>query len=141
MITVDESLVIQIVNFIFLIWVMNLVLYKPIRNMLIQRKETINGLEAGFEESNQAAQEADDAFSQAIRAARVKGQQEKEALVQNGVQEEKKLVAKINQKAQADLADVRDQISKQAEGVRATLQGEIDDFAYAICHKILGRAI
>lgn len=141
MISVDESLVIQIVNFIFLIWVLNMVLYKPIRNMLIQRKKTVDGLEAGFENSSQAAREADEAFSQAIRAARVKGQQEKEALVQTGVQEEKTRVAKINQKAQADLAEVRIQISKQAEGVRAALLGEIDDFAYAICQKILGRTI
>jgi F-type H+-transporting ATPase subunit b len=141
MISVDGSLVIQIVNFIFLIWVLNVVLYKPIRNVLIQRKETVSGLEAGIEQSSKTAREASDAFGSGIRDARVKGQQEKEALLQAGIQEEKTLIAKINQKAQADLADVRVQISRQAEGVRATLLGEIDDFANAICQKILGRTI
>ena len=45
MVSIDGSLIIQIVNFIFLIWILNVVLYKPIRKVLIQRKEKIAGLE------------------------------------------------------------------------------------------------
>ena len=45
MVNVDVSLLIQIINFIVLIWVLNLVLYKPIRNILIQRKEKVANLE------------------------------------------------------------------------------------------------
>ena len=35
----DASVIIQIINFLFLIWVLNLIIFKPIRNILIQRKE------------------------------------------------------------------------------------------------------
>ncbi|MBW2739266.1 MAG: ATPase, partial [Deltaproteobacteria bacterium] len=45
-----------------------------------------------------------------------------------------------NQKAQADLAEVREKVAKDAESVRVTLQKELDDIAIAISHKILGRA-
>ena len=34
----DASVIIQIINFLFLIWVLNLIIYKPIRNIFIQRK-------------------------------------------------------------------------------------------------------
>jgi F-type H+-transporting ATPase subunit b len=62
-------------------------------------------------------------------------------LVQTAAEEEKAIIEKINQKAQAELVEMREKIAKDAETVRATLQKEIDVFADAIGEKILGRAV
>jgi F-type H+-transporting ATPase subunit b len=137
----DESLIIQIVNFLFLVWVLNTILYRPIRNILIQRKEKFASLEKNIEILNRDAQEKDDAYADGIREARVKGFQEKEALTQAATEEEKEIIEKINQKAQAELAEVREKIAKDAEAARTALQQEIDAFANAIGEKILGRTI
>lgn len=137
----DESLFIQIVNFILIIWILNIVLYKPIRNILIQRKEKIAGLGQNIETITRDAKEKDDAFALGIKEARNKGLKEKEALLQEGADEERDIIENINQKAQADLAEVREKIVKDAEDVRASLQQEIDAFAKAIGEKILGRAV
>ena len=137
----DESVFIQIVNFLLIIWILNLVLYKPIRNILIQRKEKIAGLDENIETMNRDAKEKDDAFASGIKEARSKGLKEKEALLQEGADEEREIIEKINQKAQADLAEMREKIAKDAEDVRTTLQKEIDAFANAIGEKILGRAV
>lgn len=137
----DESLFIQIVNFLFLIWALNLILYKPIRNILTQRKEKIDSLEHNIETLDTDARERDDAYAAGIKDARARGFKEKEALVQTAAEEEKAIIEKINQKAQADLAEMREKIAKDAETVRATLQKEIDAFANAIGEKILGRTV
>ena len=140
MISVDGSLFIQIINFLFLIWALNVVLYKPIRNILIQRKEKITGLEQNIDASNIDIKEKDDAFISGLKEARAKGMGEKDALIQVATDEEKMIIEKINQKAQADLAEVREKVAKDAEGVRVSLQEQLDDIAIAISHKILGRA-
>ena len=46
MITVipDGSALIQMVNFLILLFVLNLVLFRPIRNVLIERKAKIDGM-------------------------------------------------------------------------------------------------
>jgi len=137
----DESVFIQIVNFLLIILILNLVLYKPIRNILIQRKEKIAGLDQNIETINRDAKEKDDAFASGIKEARSKGLKEKEALLQEGAGEEREIIEKINQKAQADLAEMREKIAKDAEDVRTSLQKEIDAFANAIGEKILGRAV
>jgi F-type H+-transporting ATPase subunit b len=116
-------------------------LYKPIRNILIQRKEKIAGLDQNIETINRDAKEKDDAFASGIKEARSKGLKEKEALLQEGAGEEREIIEKINQKAQADLAEMREKIAKDAEDVRTSLQKEIDAFANAIGEKILGRAV
>ena len=137
----DTSLFIQIVNFLFLIWILNVLLYRPIRNILIQRKEKLSNLEQNIETLSSDAHERDSEFSAGIKDARARGMKEKEALVQAAADQEREVIEKINKKAQADLAEVRKKIAKDAEAVRASLQQEIDAFAEAIGEKIIGRAI
>jgi F-type H+-transporting ATPase subunit b len=137
----DWSVLIQIANFIFLIWVLNLILYRPIRNVLIQRREKIAGLEESIGSSARDLQEKEDAFAAGIKDARTRGRLEKDALLTAAEDEEKKVIAKINEKAQADLAEVRDTLAKDAEEVRKILLQEIDDHAESICRKILGRTV
>jgi len=137
----DESLLIQIANFVFLIWVLNTLLYRPIRKILAQRKEKIGGLELSIETSTQDAQEKDQAFAAGIKEARARGLKEKETLVQQAADEEKSIIAEINRNAQAELAEVRTKIKNDAQVVRKSLQEEVDNFADQICQKILGRTV
>jgi len=141
MISIDGSIIIQIVNFIFLIWVLNIILYKPIRNVLLQRKERVADFEQSIEASRRDVEEKDEAFSLGIKEAKAKGLKEKEGLLQIATEEERKIIEKINEKAQADIANVRVKIAEDVESARKSLQQEIDTFADAIAQKILGRAV
>lgn len=141
MVKIDGSAVIQIVNFILLIWIMNTVLYRPIREMLQKRQEKVKGLENEIDRCDKDAKETDDAYLSGIRTARAKGLKEKEAMMQTASEEEKKIIARINEKAQADLAKAKERISKDAEAVKAALLKDIGMFATQISHKILGRAV
>ena len=137
----DGSLIIQIANFLLIIWILNLILYRPIRNILRQRKEKIEGLELRIETYNEDAQKKDDAFASGIQEARTKGLKEKETLLQAAAEEEKQIIADVNAKAQAELAEIRKKIVKDAEAVSASLQEKVDEFANDICQKILGRKV
>ena len=137
----DWTLWVQIANFLLIVFVLNIVLFRPIRNILIQRKEKINSLEQNIENSDKEAKEKNEAFDSGIRDARANGLNEKNILLNEAAEKEKEIIDEINQKAQADLAKVREKIAKDAEAVRASLQKEIDTFASAIGEKILGRAL
>ena len=140
MVSVDGSLFIQIFNFIFLIWILNVVLYKPIRKVLIQRNEKITGLEQRIDTVGKDVKEKDDAFSLGIKEARAKGLNEKGVLLQEAADEEREIIEKINKKAQANLAEIRAKIAKDVENVSESLRQELDSFAESIGQKILGRA-
>lgn len=139
-VTPDGSVLIQIVNFVFLIWVLNILLYRPIRKILAQRKEKIGGLELSIETSGKDALEKDEALAAGIKKARARGFKEKEALMLQAMDEEKLIIADINRKAQAELSQVLDKIKKESEVARQSLRKEVDKFANQICQKILGRA-
>jgi F-type H+-transporting ATPase subunit b len=137
----DWTVGIQIINFLVILWILNLILYRPIRNILRQRKEKVDGLEASIETYHEDAQEKDTAFAAGIKEARSKGLSEKEALLQAAAEGEKEIIAKVNEKAQAELADIREKISREAQTAKDALQTKVDEFSSDICQKILGRTV
>jgi F-type H+-transporting ATPase subunit b len=137
----DWTLLLQMVNFIALIIILNAVCYKPIRNMLIERKKKVQGYQQNIDGLRQESSESDQTFQTKVSDAKAKGFQEQEALKESGEEEEKRLIEEINQKAQADLEAVRAQIAKQAEDARRSLKAEAEAFSAAIAEKILGRAV
>jgi F-type H+-transporting ATPase subunit b len=137
----DWTLIVQIVNFIVLIMVLNAVLYKPIRNMLIERQKTINQFEKDIDTLQEDAAENDQAFQSTISEAKAKGFREKEAMKEAGEEEEKRLINELQEKAQADLEAVRAQIAKDAGAAREKLKAQSEAFSVAIAEKILGRSV
>ena len=139
MVEINGTIFIQIVNFLVLIFVLNIVLYKPIRSILRQRKEKMQGLETSAQSTGQQAEERNQAYTDGLKEARLKGQKEKEVLMKAAKDEEQAMVSKINAKAQQELATVKEKIAKDTDAVRNALEKEVDAFASAISQKILGR--
>ncbi|PIE71856.1 MAG: ATPase [Deltaproteobacteria bacterium] len=140
MISVDGSLIIQIINFVALIFILNAVLYKPIRQGLAERKTQIEGLEQSVKAALEGADETEAAYKEGIKGARVEGMKQKERLIAEGEAEEARLMQQINEKAAADLAELKASIAREADAAKAELEKEVGVFAEAIFSKILGRA-
>jgi F-type H+-transporting ATPase subunit b len=137
----DRSVLIQIANFILILWALNMILYRPIRSILKQRKEKVEGLESTIATYHRNIQEKDEAFAAGLKAARTKGLKEKDALMQAAAEEEKKIIDRINSQTQTELSQTREKIASDVEVVKASLQKKIDEFAKDISQKILGRAV
>jgi F-type H+-transporting ATPase subunit b len=137
----DSSTVIQVINFVLLIFILNSLLYKPIRKILLQRKEKFDSLKVTIDTFQNDAREKDAAFDGGIKEARRQGVAKRDELVQEAEAEEKQIVENITRQAQEELARVREKIVQETETVRMALQTQIDDFAQDISQKILGRTI
>jgi len=141
MVDINVTLIIQIVNFLILILALNHFLYKPIRNILAQRKGKISGLEESVKQAEENVVKKDSALESGLKKAREKGLKEKDECENTAHQEEIKLIEKINEKARTDLAEIREKVSHETQSVRSALLKEIDSFADEISRKILGRAV
>jgi F-type H+-transporting ATPase subunit b len=137
----DWTLILQIINFLALVFILNAVCYKPIRRILIERNQKIQGFEQDIDGLKQEVTDSDQTFQTKVGEAKSKGFQQQEALKESAEEEEKKLIEEIHQTAQADLETVRAQIAKDAESAKLGLQAEAQAFSAAIAEKILGRAV
>lgn len=142
MITVipDLSAAIQMINFLVLLFVLNLVLYKPIRNVLIERKAKIDGMQKGAQKAATDLAAGEDAYKNGLKEARAEGLKHKEAFIEAASKEEKEIIDGINKKAQANLAEIKKQVATETDQARKALEAEVDAYAKAIGEKILGRA-
>ncbi len=137
----DISVFIQIANFLFLVLVLNLILYKPIRGILIQRRDKVKSLQDGIGTFQQKGREKEEAYASGIKKARSYGMKEKQSLLESAAEKEKAIVDRIHQQAQAELAQIREKVAGEAAVAKQALLKEVDGFAKAISEKILGRAV
>ncbi|MDI6795682.1 MAG: ATP synthase F0 subunit B [Desulfatibacillaceae bacterium] len=137
----DSTVFIQIVNFLVLIFLMNIVVYKPIRSILARRREKIGGLSGDIGTARKTALEKEQELERALAAARSEGQKKKEALTEAAMAQEQKVIADINEKAATQLEQMRTKIAKDVAQAEKALEEQISAFAEAIAEKIMGRAL
>ncbi len=136
----DISVLYQMVNFLVLLFVLNLVLYKPIRKVLLDRKAKIEGMQKEAKKASSDLVAGEDAYKDGLKVARTKGLEEKGTFIDEASKEEKEILDKINKQAQANLVKIRQQVADETEQARKSLEGEVEIYAKAIGEKILGRA-
>jgi F-type H+-transporting ATPase subunit b len=132
---------ISIISFLFTIFVLNSILYKPIRKILLERKEMFDGLRKTIDTSLENADGKDQAYGAGLKEARANGLKEKEVFLRAAAEEEQKILDGINRKNQEAMAEVQAKISRDVDTAKAALLEEVDGFAESISRKILGRAV
>ncbi|MEJ5359844.1 MAG: ATPase [Desulfobacterales bacterium] len=137
----DWSFLLQMANFVFLIIVLNLLLYRPIRRILRERRETFEGLEAAARRAAASREEQEAAWARTLKDARAKGLKIKEEMVREAELEEKRLTGEIHARAQAELEEVRERIRREAAEARAALERQVEEYADHIVRKLLGRPV
>jgi len=141
MITTDITLFIQIVNMVVLMFLLNGVLYKPIKNILKERSERLRGMQENiskFEKNAKLRQDEVDAkmakASGRAKAALDSARAEAQAA---GDVKLKTIRSEADSAKEAKLAELRAQI----ESARTSLQANLNGFAADMASKILGRSL
>lgn len=134
-------LVAQTVNFVFLLLVLRLFIYKPVLKMLDERREKIReGLSAAERGREQAAEASREAQAQ-IDAARSEGQQivaQAQAISQR-IQEEARQQAQTQ--TEAMLARARSEIAMERDTAIAELRREFADLTISAAEKVIGQSL
>ena len=136
----DITVLYQMVNFLILLFMLNLVLYKPIRKILLKREAKIKNMNKEAKKAANALVDREETYKNGLKAARANGLKEKDSFIEEASKKEKEILDKINKKAQDNLVEIKKQVTKETEHARQSLEKEIDTYAIAIGEKILGRA-
>lgn len=134
----NATFIVAFISFIIFTIIMNIILYKPINDIVQKRKKYIddNYSEAkkNRDESEKILQERQEALNKAKTDAREK--LEKEINLANAKKEELKAQAKAQAKEQAQAQREEDKNAKQI--AQESLKGEVVGLAQMISDKLLG---
>jgi F-type H+-transporting ATPase subunit b len=141
MITIDMTMPIQIANMLILIVIMNIVLYKPIRTILVERAKRISGLEKDVDEFNKNAKLRLEEFDNKLNDARSRAKTELDGVRGEAQAAGAEKLAEIRKEADGKKAESLTQIKSQISAASDELKGQVEGFASDMAAKILGRAL
>jgi F-type H+-transporting ATPase subunit b len=141
MIDFDWTLGAQIINFLVLVYLLNVVLFRPIRKSLKERQERLLAYETAAAELAAQSQGIAGEIQEKLAAARREGLGEKEGLRQEGSQAEASLLEKVKQEVDAEWTRVEKKIKQDIDKARKSLKTQAQSFAQVMAAKILGSEI
>ena len=141
MLNPDFTIVIQIVNFLFLLLILNIVLYRPIRNILSRRNEKMNAFQTTIEDFQGKSARSEKDLEENVTAARKAGDNEKEAIKSAGLGEETGLLQEASSQADEKIGKARGEIEERRADTRQKLEKEVEAFSQALVEKIFGRSV
>ena len=141
MLNIDGTVILQIANFLVLLVVMNIILYKPIRGMLAKRDEEMASRQKMIDDCQGRVKGNEEAIESGMVSARKEGYQEKESLKVLGQEEEKGVLQEAGAAVERKLTAAKQEIEVKVAAARETLEREISDFSNELAEKILGRSV
>ena len=141
MIKLDVTLFIQMANFLLLMAVLHFLLYKPLRRIMQQRRETVDQRYGRAQELDEAINDRMQRYQQKLDQARQQGSQEAAQMRQEAVAKERQMLTQAREEAEAHMQQVRSQVAQESEQASAALRKQTRQIGVEIASTVLGRKV
>ena len=131
----------QIANFLILLFILNLIVYRPIRKILGRRGDEVISFQDMIEDFQNRSEKEAKTLQENMAGARSQGFKEKENLKNAGLEEEKVMVQGAISAAEEKIGKAKGEIDQDTARARQSLEAEVEVFSKELAEKILGRSI
>jgi F-type H+-transporting ATPase subunit b len=140
MIDLNITFFIQLLNFLIILFVLNYILYRPIRGIIKRRTDLMAGQLNDIERFTSQAKAKMTNYDTALNEARKQGKDIRGQYREQGYAAEKGIVEAAAKDAAAKLGASREEIAKNKQSAQSALMGKVERYAQLATEKILGRA-
>jgi len=141
MIDINSSLFIQLANFIILLIVLNVILFKPIRQIMQDREQGISSAFSDAKAAQERMQNLLDRYNSSLAEAKQKAMTAFNTLYQQGLDAQRDMIAAERSTSGELLDKARSEIAAASAVARGDLRKEAERLAQDISAKLLGRAV
>ncbi|VAV84192.1 hypothetical protein MNBD_DELTA01-810 [hydrothermal vent metagenome] len=141
MISVDITFIYQVIAFLIMLVILKQVLFKPILAVLEERKEKTENTFEGAASIEAEIEQGNEGFKKRISDAESKAQDERIAIRQAALEDQKVVVEDARTQLQSDIAKVKDEVAGNRDKVLEELMQEAPKISRVIAEKMLERAL
>lgn len=134
-------LFIQGVIFLFVLWFLGRVLFRPILKILQEREEKTEGFLNQADEAGKRAEKTLEQYNEKFRQAKKEALDLKRKLVLEGTEQKEAIFNQAKKEARGFLEEMRGNIAKEAEATRKTLRQQVESLGQIMAEKALGRSL
>lgn len=141
MITIDIVFLFQAVNFLLLLFLLNILLYKPIRKVMADRAAEMSASREKAASVDLEVQEKMHRYEQKLREIKAAASEERNRLIGEARSEEARIVGAARDEASQSMAALQGLIRKEAEEAETFLRAQAETLSRVISEKVLGRSL
>ncbi len=141
MISINATLIAQLVAFLIFLFIMNKIMFKPLRSIMAQRQEHIEKMNEEIIKAEEELENVQKLLRDNERAVKEEAFSAKEGLEQAGNQKATEIFDIAKKEIQVMSEKARQETEKKIVEARKSLQKELDVMVNQILEKILERRV
>lgn len=130
-------LVVLLVNFLVLVYILNILLFRPLLALFNERESSVKGSLDAAKEMDRKKEEGLDTMNKDLSAARHKAKDAFEKLREEGLISQKALMSNAESEATAMLQKAREELKVEAEKAKTALKADAEKFSEDIVRKLV----
>jgi len=124
-------------NFLILLFMLNIILFKPMLRVFQQREDTIKDALDRAKKMNDSKDEAVNAMKRDLEQARLRARDAYEQIKGESIEKQKEMLTKAHEEALRYTEKIRGELKAETEKARAAMRGEVEKFADNILEKLV----
>ena len=141
MISIDYTLWVQMGNFLLLMLILNLLLYKPILGIIDKRKKQMQDTEEEIKRLNQSVEERMAAYEEKLRQAKIDAVEKKQEIIKEGAERAKSILDAAKGEIPGMMEKFHGEMNREVDEARSTLTNQSKKISVEIAEKLLGRSL
>ncbi|MEA3471354.1 MAG: ATP synthase F0 subunit B [Thermodesulfobacteriota bacterium] len=141
MIELNYTLLIQMINFLLLIFILNLLLYKPITKIIDERNKKIEDSKNEVESLDKKAELKIADYEEKMRQARQEAMSQSSEVRNEGEETGKTVIEETRGEISTMIEGFKDTLASEGEAARDVLRDQAKKIAVEISEKVLGRGV
>ena len=137
----DYTLLIQIVTFLILIYILNLLLYKPILAIIDRRKKQLEELENEIKLFKEAVDKKVAEYEEKLKQAKANATELKKEIIKEGDNQAKSIVDAVRNEIPLMTQEFQQKMDKEIQAARQILESQSRKLSLEIAEKVLGRSV
>ena len=141
MIEINLTIVIQVLQFLILMFILNRLLFKPISQVMAERKAKINAWEEKTQNLQDSARVQLEKYENQLREERTQAQERQEQLTKELKKKEEENLLTVSEEAAGLVASAQRVIVEETERLRLELRQQAVELSQILAEKVLGRKV
>ena len=139
MISINATLVVQLINFLILLWILNKILIKPVLGLIEARERSVEDLKLKMENLQVEADEKKRWIERRISKARRRGAHEADEARNEAEAQAKDMIHEVQAQAKDHVNTVQEEVKRQADDERRHMDQHQEVIAGMVFQKLMGR--
>lgn len=131
-----SSIVVFLIVWI-LVFSLSKVFFNPLRRILHERDNRIQGANESYQKSTEAYEQAVEEIEERLKSAKALSQKIKESIEREAAMERERMLAEINEKSRNKVDEAKKKLEKQIRGLKRELESEAAHLSERMEHKLL----